>query len=118
MAEATNRVDRMVDAVRARRRDPGVPLYVTAAEVFSEAVDDLDQVELLALESVGFEAVRYEGDPPEGRATQDPALAAMLKRGAEDDPAAVGPSTAAKLALLGFTAVMAGKLMCESAANN
>jgi hypothetical protein len=56
----TDELDLMIGRVKAKLK-PGVPLYLTAAEVFYEFADEMSDETSLALEEVGRVAIKREG---------------------------------------------------------
>lgn len=61
-------LDLMIGRVKAKL-EPGVPLFVTIAEVFQEFADEVSNETFLALEDVGRIAIQQEGqvvDPVTG----------------------------------------------------
>ena len=86
------------------RSTPGEPLRITAAKVFHDAIDAFDDDTMTALETVGFEAVRDEGEPSEIRV---PSVVRMIEAGRPYDHVEIDPEDRRKVMFLGLLALAA-----------
>ena len=94
----------------SRRLSPDLPFFATAAEVIGDAAETLDLDTMVALQVIGFEAVKNEGAPPEEFQLQVPDVIALIAAGEEFAPDKVSMVSLTRLAILGFGAIAAERL--------
>ena len=100
-------VEALIEAVRDQRTD-AEPLYITASRVFQAGVDKLADEQMTALEVVGFESIRTNGQPS---LISVPSVVRMIDQGRPYDHEGVSPKDRPKLMLLGFLALAAETFM-------
>ena len=106
-------LDDLIDEV-VSRREPGVPLWVTITEVYYEALDNLDDRFLDALEYTGYLAVSDGGAPLE---MSVPEALEQISHGRDYDSAQLSTETEAKLGIIGFI-TLAGERLMQSESEN
>lgn len=101
MSEPDN-VEAMVESLRDRLEWASGPIFEEALRVFEDAIDDLTDAEMTALEATGFAAVAAEGEPSEIRV---PSVVRMIRNGRSFDHVEIDPEERPKVMFLGFLAV-------------